>query len=349
LKRLIWVVNHRALLISEVPIVRSLGWEVFVPKIVPDDPGYRSAVVSHDFDEGLALSADELRILNGHNFYERNWSATLTDIANDRFHAIVASWSSYIHPLSESARKFRGKVIARVFGREHPVTYTSVLQYTVRPNLLAEIEKIGDRFYFGQSYDNIAGQEDIRLARHAHTITVPIADWMFSYKDKWTGGESRAIFLAPASNDGGYYQVIYERIKSNFGDIPHAMFGRQYAPTNDPAILPYLTDVDLITLYITAPVFVYPHTEPIHLHYSPLEAMLVGTPVLYLTGTQLDLMADYEELPGACSSLEDMKAKAIRLIQGDREFASGIRAAQRKILDKCSYDVARAQWLSVLQ
>jgi hypothetical protein len=348
MKRLIWVVNHRALLKSEVPIIRSLGWEVLIPKLFPDDPGYRSAVTSYDFDDYLQLPTDELRILNNHNFYERNWSATVTDIINNRFNAVVASWSSYVHPLSESARKFNGKVIARVFGREHPVTYASVLPYTVRPDLIEDLDKIGNRFYFGQSYDNISEREDHRLALRAHTITVPIPDWVFEYSQTWRGNGTNAIFLCPASNDGGYHQKIYERIKTYFGDLPHLIFGRQYSPTTDPAILPYLSDEELMGLYAEAPVFPYPHTEPVHLHYSPLEAILVGTPVLYLKDTQLDAMNHRADVPGACATLEEMKEKTLRLLNGDADLSAAIRRHQKVILDECSYERASAQWAAAL-
>ncbi len=33
----LWIVNHQTLMAAEVPILRSLGWEVFVPKLTPHD------------------------------------------------------------------------------------------------------------------------------------------------------------------------------------------------------------------------------------------------------------------------------------------------------------------------
>ena len=124
-RRLLWVVNHRTLL---VPILRSLGWEVFIPKIVPDhDPGYRSAAVTYEYDAALRLPEAALRVLNQHDFYERNWTATVEDIINKYFAATVAHFSYYTATLSEAARKFRGTLIARAFGREHPRTYAQLV------------------------------------------------------------------------------------------------------------------------------------------------------------------------------------------------------------------------------
>ena len=55
--RLVWVVNHKTLLPAEVPILRSLGYSVFIPKRVPNVPDYRSAVVEHRYDPELSLPA----------------------------------------------------------------------------------------------------------------------------------------------------------------------------------------------------------------------------------------------------------------------------------------------------
>jgi hypothetical protein len=83
MRRLLWIVNHKTLLQAEVPILRSLGWEVFVPKILPHhDPGFRSAATSYEFDSALGLPPATLAVLNCHNFIERGWPPTVAEIVN---------------------------------------------------------------------------------------------------------------------------------------------------------------------------------------------------------------------------------------------------------------------------
>ena len=81
-RRLIWIVNHRTLLTAEVPILRELGFEVFIPKIIPADPGLRSLVTTDVYDAGLDLPAEALATLNAHHFYEdpgvRRWPGSST-------------------------------------------------------------------------------------------------------------------------------------------------------------------------------------------------------------------------------------------------------------------------------
>jgi hypothetical protein len=346
--RLLWVVNHKTLMSAEVPILRELGWEVFVPKIVPDhDAQFRSTAVTDEYDASLTISRTALAALNRHDFYERDWAPTIAEIVNQNFQVMVASFSLYITPLSEAARKFGGTVIMRVFGREHPARYSDLPPRTRRPSVLQELAAIGDRFVFGQGYKNLAEIEEEPLRSHAHTLGVPLPIHVFERQGTWTGAGSHALLLCPAVSDGAYYQAIYERDKRDFGDFPHLFFGRQLGPVNDAAVLPYLTDSALLDLYAATPVFIYPSTEPRHVHYSPLEAMVVGAPVLYRRGTLIDLLAG-ADLPGACADTLEMREKARRLLAGDKVLADAIRATQERVLGTFAVNLIRRQWAAVL-
>src|ERR1700735_1159270 len=68
-KRLLWIVNHKTLLPAEVPIFRDLGYEVFIPKIIPTHASYRSGTVTYDYDLSLTIPRRDLEILNSHAFY----------------------------------------------------------------------------------------------------------------------------------------------------------------------------------------------------------------------------------------------------------------------------------------
>jgi glycosyltransferase involved in cell wall biosynthesis len=177
---------------------------------------------------------------------------------------------------------------------------------------------------------------------------VPLPADFFTHRDQWRGGAPHAVFLCPAIAPGTFYGRIYDGIKRDFGDLPHVIFGRQTHEVPDPAVLPYLTDDELTELYRTAPVFCYPHTEPRHIHYSPLEAVVVGTPTLYLRGALMDMLLGGADLPAACADTAEMAAKARRLIAGDRALAEAIRATQGRVLDAFDTDLARRQWAAAL-
>lgn len=353
-RRLMWIVNHKTLLPAEVPIFRELGYEVLIPKIIPNHPGYRSGAVTYDYDSSLTISKSALEVLNKHDFYGdihvyRAWSPTLREIVNSNFDVVVSSFSGFISSLSEAVRHFDGLVCARVFGLTHPNRYMDLLEWLGHAELAAQMGARGPRYAFVQGYENLAEIEPATLAANPHTVTVPLPDRVFEDENTWRGGGEAAVFVCPGIEKEGYYRSVYEGIKQDFGDIPHVIFGRQIEPVDDPVILPYLSDAELTELYVKAPVFVYPSTEARHIHYSPIEAMVVGAPVLYKRGALSDILAGQADSPGACADSEEMRAKALRLIAGDADLANAIRAQQGKIVDTFRVELARRQWAAILQ
>jgi hypothetical protein len=348
-RRLIWIVNHRTLMSAEVPLLLGLGYEVFIPKIIPtEDPGYQSGLVDYGYDSTLTLSPQALQVLNDHDFYRRIWSPTLKSIVNDHFNALVTSVSACLTPLAEAARHFDGTVVARVFGRENPRRYSEFFLDAAGVRILRDIDALGDRFVFGQSFDNLAEGEVDELRRRAHTITVTLPPSIYEHAGTWTGEAAAAILLCPDIRASGHYALIYADIKRDFGDLPHVIFGGHAAPVDDdPHVLPYLTAQGLLQLYATAPVLIYPSTEPRHVRYSPIEAMIVGTPVLYRRGTLIDTLAG-GELAGACADTDEMRTKAHALLAGDRALADAIRARQGDIVETFSTVRAARQWSQVL-
>jgi hypothetical protein len=259
----------------------------------------------------------------------------------------VSTISSYLTPIGEAARKFEGTLVARVFGLEQPRRYNDFFASGPVSKIPGTIAEMGDRFVFGQGFRNLADVEDPVFRDRAHTITVPLPGTIYDHSDTWKGDGHSAVFLCPAIQRHGYYRVIYEGIKREFGDLPHVIFGRQSEPITDPAILPYLTDADLIALYARTPVFVYPSAEPRHVHYSPVEAMVVGTPVLYRAKALLDFLAG-EAQPGACVDTAEMRAKAKALLAGDRALAEEIRDSQHALVKVFSVELAARQWSELL-
>lgn len=77
--------------------------------------------------------------------------------------------------------------------------------------------------------------------------------------------------------------------------------------------------------------------------------MVIGTPVLYCRGALIDTLAGRADLPGACATTEEMRAKASRLLAGDHPFAAAIRASQQQVVGTFSSDLAREQWAAVLR
>lgn len=342
-RRLLWIVNHKTLLDAEVPIFRRLGFSVFIPKLVPNDPGYRSAKIDFQFDHDLQLPAAALSVLNQHEFYTSSWSPTLALIINRYYDGLISSVSGFSVPIHEAIRKFEGLIVARVFGREDPARYTSFFSD-------AQLDAVNDmrsRFVFGQGFGNLAQIEDGRLAARAKTLPLAVPPLVWDRADTWKGTQATALLLCPNIVDSPYYAGVYRDMKANFGHFPHAIMGRQNLRPADSTVLPYMTDGELLDLYSRVAVFAYPSLEPRHVHYSPVEAMIVGCPVLYMKGGMLDFLAG-RSLSGMCRTLKEMQDKTARLLESDVELRDAIITSQHSIVDTFSTDVSQSRWQQVL-
>ncbi len=347
LRRLLWAVNHKALIPAELPILHGLGFKIFVPKVFPLS-GFRSGGTTWDYDDELEISKPALKLLNSHPFYTRSWSPTMRTIIAEHFDVAVVNFSIFTAPLREAVKHFPGPVIARAFGIVGNMSYADIIRTHDDAGLLTKIQALGDRFIFAQGYDNLAKQEPPALRDRAQTIVLPLPSEIFAHTETWTGKSDALIFLCPSIQAYGYPRDMYEAFLRDFGDLPYRIFGQQLEPIANPNVLPYLSDDELITLFIKAPVFVYPYLEERQVHYSPIEAMVIGTPVLYRRGSLLDSLAENQAHPGACSTPEEMRKKAQRLLKGDRAFAEEIRAGQPKIVSKFRVETARQQWSKAL-
>ncbi len=342
-RRLLWALNHRTLMPDEVGILRSLGWAVYTPRIVPR--GARSSIVEPELDPALELPAGAADVLNAHPFYERRWSPTLTSIFNRYVDVGVTAYypSCYV----SAVRHFAGTVISRVFGREGNACYADLVRSWGLADLEAAESAMGERLVFGEATTGLADVEPPSVATRAVTLPLPPPGWVQRAADTWTGGDSRLQFVCPSINSHPYYGAIYRTIKANFGDLPHVIFGKQPAPVDDPCVSPPLSDDGLIALYARSSAFLYLSPEPRHLHYSPIEAMTVGTPVLYLRDSRIDRESG-GTLAGACADLVEMRDKACRLLAKDATLAEQIRIDQRKILSRYRRAASSEAWRELL-
>ena len=239
--------------------------------------------------------------------------------------------------------------MARAYGREAPATYGRLLARRADgTDALDMIAGLGPRFVLGQAYDCLAEIEPRALRARARTIPMTLSSAVRDRADTWVGGGGAVLLHCPSINDSTYYRGIYDAIKRDLGSLPHRIFGQQRRPVDDPLVLDALSDGELFAALADAPVFVYPSREPRHVHYTPFEAIAVGTPVLFRRGALLDRISGHAGLPGCCASTRELRAKATALLAGDRALAEAIRSTQPVLGEALSPKRARSAWAAVL-
>lgn len=336
-KRILWLYNHSTLIKSEVPMLMEMGYEVYVPKIPPFDV---SIAVDWSLDNQLTIPKEEIDILNRVNFYDEKIPLDAMEVMNKYFEYAING--VFIEPLKSLVMNYQGILIFHPFGLENGVSYTNIIEQKAGIWLLKEIEKLGNRFWFGQSYENLMEIECGFFRKR--TIFLPIGMLDNSVKDKWTGSTKKVLFICPRIKINGYYEKLYKVFKEDFYDIPHSIGGAQpIMIDNDKSVLGYLDQKEYENLYPSHSVMFYHSQETRHVHYHPFEAIKCGLPLIYMAGGLLDKLGG-DNLPGRCRSIAEAKRKCKRIINGDIAFADKIRNSQVVLLDKMSYNYCKQEW-----
>lgn len=340
-RRIAWLLTHAALRSAEVPVLRSLGCEVWTQKKFPETPEYRSCRGDVRWDIGSTIPQDELEILNNIDFYSDSITESVAKIMNKRFDLVVID--GFALKTREVLSKFSGLVLMRAFGIAHPQSYSGLFFKLHTPGLAQAIRSNYDRFHVGAFYEPVIPHEVPLLAKRSFHLPITLPESAWARQGSWTGGESNIFFVCPSINAHPDCRNIYENFKLHFGDFPHVIAGRQPEPVDDPCVRGFMDEAEYARMFRRAGMMFYHSTEPRHLHYHPLEAMATGMPVVYMRGGLLEQF-DTGSQAGACATLGEAKEKAARILSGDAKLIATIQDSQETILRKWRPEVAREAW-----
>lgn len=341
-KRIAWILTHGSLRSAEVSVLRSLGCEVWTQKRFPAQLGYRSCHADFRWDEHLSIPADQLELLNSFDFYTTSMGPEIARILNDLFDLVAIDGNA---PLKtrEVLTHYHGPVLFRGFGMEDPNSYTQVHFNNPCPGLHGALVNAYHRFWFGAFYPEVIPNEHEIFRRRSFHLPIPLPEGAWKNSNKWTGSEKTILFVCPTIHESVACKAIYDDFKHHFGDLPHAIAGKQLSPVKDPHVTGFLDDASYARLYHGARAMYYHSKEPRHLHYHPVEAMATGMPVVYLRGGLLERF-DQGSRAGACADEAEARGKLVRLLEGDTNLADAIRASQQTVVAQWRPEVARQAW-----
>jgi len=339
--RVLWLLQHKTLMRAEVPILRRLGYEVFVPKIYPRI--FRSAAVTYEFDASLSIPRSDLDALNAVDFYQEGLPGDIAGIMNEHFAAAFFFRWQGLHV--NVMRNFRGASIFRAFGTPAPDSYYRQLLAGGNggPELVHEL---GDRFWFGAGYPMLAEAEPPLLASRSTYLPIALPDsFANANRDTWVGGSGQILFLCADINVHPTRRAVYDHFKRNYGHLPHVIVGGQNAPIDDPNVLGFVSDDELVELMRVSSALVYTSREPRHVQYHPIEASVIGLPVVFYRDSLLGALLESSPA-GAVESDEAGAALAERLIRGDLAAVESVRREQGEIARRFSEAWAGDVWRS---
>ena len=337
-KRILWLINHKTLIKAEAKLISSLGYEIFIPKIIPET-GFRSGSTTFEFDRQLTILPDELAALNEFNFYREEWTDKIKSIINQRFAiAFVRPFTSI--KLIECLRHFTGHVALRGFGNENHDSYTRFLARSGGEEIFPLIEKRGNRFSFAVGYEQLTAAEPPFLVDRAIYLPISMPAEFNAYEGIWQGKQQRFLTIIPDIKESPIATAAYEQVKSHFAEVPHVIAGAQSKRVDDPNVIGFVSDDELIGLYQESAAYFSPSRNIRHILYSPIEAAIIGQPIVCFTGTLLSHI-----MGASCHGCATSPAEAARLLQrliaGDGELVRKIQTSQQKLVEAFSQDRCR--------
>lgn len=342
-KRILWLFNHTSLRKFEVPLLIDMGYEVYCPKICDIEFGDYSTSISYEYDACLSIPQGDIERLNRVNFYQALDMETMA-LVNQYFD--IAFCLFHIPPLNSLATHFKGVLLLHIFGISNGANYTQILQESGGIGLLKRLDKMGERFFFAPTYDNISEIECTLLQRRTMFLPIGVS---LGRKQAWTGGDERFLFISPKIKTNTYYTRVYEEFKKGFDELPHVIGGAQPQPVpEDPCVTGFLSDEEYHYNMTRLCAMYYHSQEKRHLHYHPLEAIHNGMPLVFMAGGMLDHLGG-ENLPGRCRTVKEAKEKLRRLAAGDRRLIEQITSTQTVLLKPFTREYCLPYWQAGMQ
>lgn len=338
-KRILWLLSHVALLDMEPAVFEELGYEVYTPKIPLFDI---SAGITYKYDKTLSLPQDVIERLNQVDFFQRNIDGEVYEILNEYFDVCIVGSTPDL--LRNIINKFKGVIAYRAFGRiSAEESHTLMIAKTLGVSYLKKIEDMGKRFFFLQISENIDEIECECFRRRSLYVPIGFKKGQLPVNE-WKGTENKILFVCPRIGISDYFKNVYNNFKHEFKEFPYIVAGSQPVRIEkDENITGYLGTDEYKKLFLDCKVMFYHSQEPRHIHYHPLEAIMVGMPLIYMAGGQLDVLGG-DKLPGRCKDYSEARKKLKKVLRGDRAFINKVVKSQCKLVEKYNYDYCKDKW-----
>jgi hypothetical protein len=144
---------------------------------------------------------------------------------------------------------------------------------------------------------------------------------------------NKICFVCSKINQCPYYTKVYNEFVKNIGKkYEYILLGKHNERLIDANKFNNLSDDEYFNKMSECKLMYYHSMEPRHLHYHPVEALIIGLPVLFHKESLLNgfLM----DSPGKCNDIDEVHAKIDRILNNDVKFINQIKKEQQMIVSK---------------
>jgi len=328
-KRIFWLGMHKVLVQTELVRLRELGFEVFNPAYLSPYKD-QSANMEWDHKQPTTLPRDVFERLSNFNFFYNEIPTEISDLLNRYFDAVIVTISfTWLDAVLSSG--YIGKVIYRTYGQ--PYSLSDKLK------AIGQIAKISSHsdFAFMPHASETLDQEHAWFREMAQVTPYCLTEDVFAIKDTWgtVSEKRREIMLTCPVIKNIAYAKHYKFLKKHFHEPHYKYYGGQHSKVRDPQVVGTLPRKTHLERFQAVSGYLYTYQDPNVCYLPPIEMMVIGGPVLFLTGSLLDRFFD-KNAPGRCHSIEEAKEKADRLLNGDKAFIDALIESQKEVRKRYS-------------
>jgi len=340
--RILWVFRHRTARYEEVNALQQAGAEV-IP-IAGELEAFPNAVQLNEGSDpwypkwrhACTIADQDLRAIREFDYFQDQDSipGNIISALNRWIDIIIVGTLSRL--TLTFIRSFRGTVVLRPYGG-YP--YTAALgPWPIRNRALNRFAA-SDRYIWCPSLPYLGIVEDPRLTRNELFWGPTVTKARLGHS--WKAERSDAVACEVISLIQRYRGKTYQQFMNNYGDLPLRIYGQN--PRNGELgdqleIVGTLSDNDYYEGLASCRLMIYEGlASKYHLHYHPLEALMMGVPVLFFRNSGLAHMALYSGMSlvelraaGMCETVSEARAVASHLLQ-DPEAAALMSALQEPI------------------
>ncbi len=323
-KRVFWLGMHVVLTKTELPRLRSLGYEVFNPPYLADVYD-QSAVMDWDRSQRSTLPPEVFDELSKYNFFYNRISPRVAQLLNEYFGTVIVTISpTWLETMLEA---YRGRIIYRVYGQ--PGSLSDVL-WSMR--LFRSIQERED-FHFVPHAEEAVSDEHAWLRQRMTVVPYTLPLDVFQHEGTWSECESHVpeIMACCPNIDNAHYANQYHYLNAHFPEPYIKLYGVQPRKSSDPRVVGTLPRDEQLSRYRRASGYWYHYDIRNCCYLPPVEMMAVGGPVVYMRGSLLARSFDSPG-PGEATDIGDAKRKIRLMLAGDRGFLRELGAAQRQIV-----------------
>lgn len=338
--RILWVCCHLVHRYEEVPLLLEAGAEVipilgtrkdgqeFEPQYDDEfDPLYPAWRASCTLPVWVA---ERIRRIN-----LQQPTAEEAAFINEWIDVIMIA--SYIQLVERTVQWFRGKIVYRVFGDTVP--YGLVGKYhNVDFNIIGQYSD----YYWSPILKALSREEDVRLARNELYLPAFVTPERLPWR--WQEQDSARLVSTAVSyiDKSEFYRNKYLMFREAFRGLDYVVLGKNDKTSvhcSDSFIAGFLPFELMMGRLCNTRIFCYGGAMvPTHVHYTPIEAIAMGVPVLFHENCGLaheallnGISEDVLRWSGMCIDYRQMAIIAKARID-DLAFLRELALYQRKLL-----------------